>query len=800
MARERAAAAGAGGPPGVRSVAQQRAAREFLRTLDRAELSRYSVVGTYLRFDDSTRHTLKEFRQRAIAAVGAHSRHPSNFLLWGEPGSGKSYLVQQIAATLEKVAEYREVNLASSDERTLASSLESLTAIHRPVIFFVDEVDARPDQVWPYETLIPYLDPPTPRPFPTCFCLAGSGGQNLSEFKERMRARPKGQDLLSRIPNGHEFSVGRLGVGDKVLVSAIQLLQASAEEGHPIREIEKLALYYIAVNPELSSARQLRNLAAQCAQRIPAGEDRVRYDFLFPAGARANKEFWAETAGFREELQDAFVSIEGGSLVPRDLAPVPSRAHSGRRDGEPGGAVGRLAVLPLVNLSPDPDDDYFADGLTEELITELSRIPNLRVIARTSVMRYKSAGKRVRAIGSELRVGQVIEGSVRKAGNRIRITIQLVDATTEEHLWAERFDRELADIFAVQADIASSVAQALNLRFQPERAPVRPPPPRIEAYTLYLRGRFLWNQRTNASLNSAIHRFQEAIVDDPRFPLAYSGLADCYSVLIDRGVLPAKEALPLAQAAALRGLELDPQLAEAHASLGLVLRHQSDCGGAERELRAAIRVNPGYAMAHHWLHLVLLEEGRIEEAGRELAKAEESDPLSPVVLNSSAHLAWIAGDVEGALQKWDRALELGPPVDLATFNRFALLILSGRRDEAVGFLAVYESGPAELLSKLWVGACAHALMGDRGGAERRMAQLRSEPNGAPVARAWSAVVSALLGDLDEAYRIAMDRDEAIGGWWAVLRASPALANFRADPRYRALGRGTSPTPDGPQAT
>jgi TolB-like protein/tetratricopeptide (TPR) repeat protein len=799
VAREKGAAAGAA-PPRVGTVALQRAAREFLRTLGQAELSRYSVVGTYLRFDDSTRHTLKEFRQRVIAAVGAHRLHPSNFLLWGEPGSGKSYLVQQIAATLEKTAEYREINLASSDERTLTSALQALGAIPRPVICFVDEVDARPDQVWPYETLLPYLDPPIPRAFPTCFCLAGSGGRNLSEFKERMRARTKGEDLLSRIPNGHEFAVSRLGVGDRMLVSAIQLMQASAEEGRPIREIEKLALYYIAVNPELTSARQLRNLAAQCAQRIPAGEDRVRYDFLFPAGARANKEFWAQTAGFREELQDAFVSIEGGSLLARDAGPAPSRADPARRDGEPGEAVGRLAVLPLVNMSPDPQDDYFADGLTDELITELSRIPNLRVIARTSVMRYKSAGESVRAIGSELRVGQVIEGSVRKAGNRIRITIQLIDATTEEHLWAERFDRELKDIFAVQADIASSVAQALHLRFQPERAPVRPPPPRIEAYTLYLRGRFLWNQRTNTSLNSAIHRFQEAIVEDPRFPLAYSGLADCYSVLIDRGVLPAKEALPLARAAALRGLELDPHLAEAHASLGLVLRHQSDSRGAERELRAAIQVNPGYAMAHHWLHLVLLEEGRIEEAGRELAKAEESDPLSPVVLNSSGHLAWITGDGEGALQKWDRALELGPPVDLSTFNRFALLVLSGRPDEAHGFLTAYESGPSELLSKLWVGACAHALLGDRAGAEGRMAQLRSEPNGAPVARAWSAVVSALLGDLDEAYRIAMDRDEAVGGWWWVLRTSPALANFRADPRYRALGRGGDSTPDSPPAT
>ncbi|MCI4366356.1 MAG: AAA family ATPase [Thermoplasmata archaeon] len=799
MRREDGEVAGAGAPPEAGLEGLQRTAREFLRTLDRAELARYSVVGTYLRFDDPTRNTLKEFRQRVAAAVGAHGLHPNNFLLWGEPGSGKSYLVQQIAAALEKVAEYREINLASTDERTLVSALRAIEGIRRPVIFFVDEVDARPDQVWPYETLIPYLDPPDPRPFATCFCLAGSGGPSLSEFKERMAARPKGRDLLSRIPSGHEFAVSRLGVGDKVLVSAIQLLQASAEEGRPIREIEKLALFYIAVSPEFSSARRLRNLAAQCAQRIPAGEDRVRYDFLFPAGDRGNKEFWAHTAGYREELADVFVSVDGSSLLRGEAAPVPPRVDPDRRDAGPAEGVGRLAVLPFVNLSPDPQDEYFADGLTDEIITELSRIPSLRVIARSSVMRYKAAGKGVRAVGGELRVGQVIEGSVRKAGNRIRITIQLIDAASEEHLWAERFDRELSDIFAVQADIAASVAHALNLRSRPEGPSVRPVPPAIEAYTLYLRGRFLWNQRTNASLNLAIHRFQEAIDEDPRIPLAYSGLADCYSVLVDRGVLPAKDALPLARAAAMRGLELDPRLAEAHASLGLILGHQSDALGAEREFRTAIELRPGYAMAHHWLHLALLRQGRFEEAGREVEKAEEADPLSPVIQNAWARLAWIAGHDEEALRRWDRALELGPPVDLSTFERFALLARTGRAEEANRLLTAYESGPAELFSKLWVGACAHALLGDRTGAERRMAQLSSEPDGIPVARVWSAVVSALLGDFDQAYRIAADRERGIGGWWFVLLTSPALADFRTDPRFSALAGRQDSAPDGRNA-
>ncbi|MCI4345996.1 MAG: AAA family ATPase, partial [Thermoplasmata archaeon] len=679
MASETGANAGSGDPAHIALDGRAEATREFLVSLDRVDPTRYSVVGTYLRFDDRARHSLKEFRQRVVAALGAQSLHPENFLIWGEPGSGKTYLVQQLAAALGKAVEYREANLASSDERSLSSTLHALTALRKPVLFLLDEVDARADESWPYETLIPYLDPAVPRDFPTCFCLAGSSGQNLEQFKERIRARSKGRDLMSRIPTGHEFEVDALSVRDKVLVSIVQLFQAAAEAGRPICEVEKLALYYIAVNPDLSSARQLRSLASQSAQRIPVGEDRVRYDFLFPAGDPANKRFWNETEKIRGALADAYVRIEGDPLTPPGGAsPRPMTARD-RGDPGPQEPSGRIAVLPLVNMSPDPQDEYFADGLTDEIITELSRLPGLRVIARTSVMRFKSRAKGVRAIAAELRVGRVLEGSVRKSGSRIRISVQLIDAATEEHLWAERFDRELADIFAVQADIASNVARALDLRVKPATGTGRSAPPTVEAYTLYLRGRFLWNQRTNASLRSAIQRFEESIAVGPEFSLAYSGLADCYSVLIDRGVLGAADALPKARAAALRGLELDPHLAETHASLGLVREHEGDFVGAQLELRAAIRLNPNYAMAHHWLHLALLAMGLTREAGEEIAKAEESDPLSPVVLNSAAHYAWMTGRGEEALRRWDRALELAPPVDLATFERFAFLVMSGKR-------------------------------------------------------------------------------------------------------------------------
>jgi adenylate cyclase len=468
------------------------------------------------------------------------------------------------------------------------------------------------------------------------------------------------------------------------------------------------------------------------------------------------------------------------------LAPEPNPAGAARSGTD---APRRLAVLPFTNMSPDPQDDFFADGLTEEIITELSRIGSLRVIARTSVMRYKNLSKPIREIGTELRVSTVLEGSVRKAGNRIRITAQLIDAVSEEHLWADRFDRELADIFAVQADIASSVAAALDLRLRSPSASPRAGPPSVEAYTLYLRGRFLWNQRSTPSVQEAIHRFEEAIAIAPEFPLAHSGLADCYSVLVDRGFLAVQEAIPRARAAAERGLELGPGLAEVHASMGLVLTHVPDYSAAERELRAAISLNPGYAIAHHWQHLILLSLGRTEEARQEIRKAEELDPLSPVVLNSVGTMALAEGHKEEAMRKWERALELVPWNDVVTINLVSALALEGRRDEAIARLRAFEEGPAPLNSRLFVAACGYAALGDPVETARWLDRMRELPEPERFPIQWFGFVYGMLGDVDRAYAILLDGSTPItGSFRALLRISATLEKFRADPRFETLLR------------
>jgi adenylate cyclase len=481
------------------------------------------------------------------------------------------------------------------------------------------------------------------------------------------------------------------------------------------------------------------------------------------------------------------------------FAPLEGAAGSGAEAVDP---PRRLAVLPLTNMSPDPQDEFFADGLTEEIITELSRISGIGVIARTSVMRYKSVTKPVREIGAELHVGYVLEGSLRKAGNRIRITVQLIDARTEEHLWADRLDRELADIFAVQSEIASSVAAALDLRLRPTL--IRPPaaPPDVGAYTLYLRGRYLWNQRTNPSVREAARRFQEAIALDPRFALAHSGLADSYSVLADRGALPRSESIPRALAEARRGLELDPSSAEVHASLGLALSGAGDDRAAERELRTAIRLNPGYPAARLWLQLVLQAAGRPAEAEQEIRLAEELDPLSPAVLNSAGVIAWAAGRNDEAIAKWERARELVPTTDSPTLNLVALLALSGRREEAVARLTEYEEGAADLGPKLWVGMFSYAVLGDRAKVEERLERIRALPEDQQFPRPWYGLLWGMLGDLDPAFEILLDPlDPIVGSFRATLRILPSLAKVRADPRFESLVRQweLDPSPPTPAA-
>jgi TolB-like protein/tetratricopeptide (TPR) repeat protein len=320
----------------------------------------------------------------------------------------------------------------------------------------------------------------------------------------------------------------------------------------------------------------------------------------------------------------------------------------------------RIAILPFANMSPDPNDEYFADSITDEIITTVSGISGLSVISRTSAMVYKGASKKLGEIGRELGVGSILEGSFKKAGNRIRVTTQLIDVVADKHLWAQNYDRNLDDVFEVQSDVAKQVAEALRVKIltsERERIEKKPTESTV-AYTLYLRGRSIWNRRGLENILRANEYFELAVKEDPGFALGYSGQADCAIMLPERDI-DQEENLAKARVMAERALQLDPALAEAHATLGLVHFDEYDLRGAEEEFKKAIEQKPSYATAHQWYSMLLRTELRWDEALKEIEKAAELDPLSGVImLNFGAHYIY-RRDFGMAAQKYRVAVDLG---------------------------------------------------------------------------------------------------------------------------------------------
>jgi TolB-like protein len=287
-----------------------------------------------------------------------------------------------------------------------------------------------------------------------------------------------------------------------------------------------------------------------------------------------------------------------------------------------------IAVLPFDNLSHDPDNAYFTEGIQEEILTRLSKIAALKVISRTSTQHFKSSPDNLPQIAKQLGVANILEGSVQRSADQVRVNVQLIKAATDAHLWADTFDRKLNDIFAVESDIATTIAETLQAKLTgSEKAAVaKRPTANPEAYELYLKGLFFWNKRTGADLRTAIEYFNQALGKDPSYALAYAGLADSYALLHFFGAASAADSFPQAKAAAEKALELDETLAEAHTALANVLSYHGDFAASDREFKRAIELNPNYATAHHWYGETLAVTGRFDEAIAESKRAQELDP------------------------------------------------------------------------------------------------------------------------------------------------------------------------------
>jgi serine/threonine protein kinase/tetratricopeptide (TPR) repeat protein len=325
-------------------------------------------------------------------------------------------------------------------------------------------------------------------------------------------------------------------------------------------------------------------------------------------------------------------------------------------------AIDSIAVLPFVNQSGDPNTEYLADGLTESIINNLTRLPSLKVIARSSVFRYKGKDADPMKAGGELGVRAVLTGRLLQRGDSLMVSAELVDVRNNKQLWGEQYNRKVADALAVQQEISREITEKLRLRLSGEEQQrlVRRDTANPEAYQFYLRGRFYWNKRTADGIRKAIEQFQQAIERDPNYALGYVGLADCYILLEEYAGVPSSEALPKARAAADRALQLDDTLAEAHTSSAFVYYSQWRWAEAEQEFRRAISLNPNYATTHHWFSVYLMTKRRFDEVQKEIKRAQELDPLSPIIGINVANLYLLTGDADSAVEQCKRLIELDP--------------------------------------------------------------------------------------------------------------------------------------------
>jgi TolB-like protein/Tfp pilus assembly protein PilF len=507
---------------------------------------------------------------------------------------------------------------------------------------------------------------------------------------------------------------------------------------------------------------------------------------------------WADTA-VEEGSLTSHISLLRKTLGERYIETIPKRGYrfvgtvkQVAEVSEQRAQIRSLAVLPLENFGRDADGECLAESMTEALITNLAKISALRVVSRTSVMRYKNTQKSMPEIGRELSVDALMEGSVQCESNRVRINARLVGASADQHLWAESYDRDLRDVLILQEEVARTIAREIQVKLTPEEhtrlsssSTVDP-----DAYQLYVKGRYFWVKRTEESLRRAIAYLHQAIERDHSYAAAYSGLADCYSSLgfsFDVGSQRPMEVQPKAKSAALKAIELDDSLAEAHNSLAYVkLNYEWDWPGAEAEFKRSLELNPGYAHAHHWYAHLLLSCGRVSEALAESYRALELDQLSPIM---NLHLGWhylYSGQCDLALDQLTKTLELDPNYGLVYWYLGLVYEQKGMYAEALRELrAAKEVLKSNLnvdadIARVW------GISGRRSEAERGIAMLRKESLRRYVNPYQIALIYIGLGRTDEAFDCLDKSVRERSDMLVYLKSDFRLNPVRSDYRFRDL--------------
>jgi adenylate cyclase len=604
--------------------------------------------------------------------------------------------------------------------------------------------------------------------------------------EQRKLVRP----ILAR-HNGREVKT----IGDAFLVEfesaleavrcAYEIQRATKEFNLPLAEDRRVHLRVgVHLGDVVESQGDISGDAVNVASRIePLAEDggvcitRQVYDQV-----RGKFELTLESIGAKP-LKNVKEPIEVYKVLMPWNKEVPQSSKFDKR---------RIAVLPLSNISPDPRDEYFADGMTEELISNLSKIQDLKVISRTSIMRYKATSKKMDEIARELQVGSILEGTVRKASDDLRISVQLIDAHSDEHLWSQDYDRRMDSVFGVQKEIALKVSDALKIRLlTDEKVDLeKRPTGDTQAYTLYLKGRYFWNERTKEGLDKAVKYFEEAINLDSKYALAYSGLADCYVILGAYGRMSPGDSFPRAKEYAMKSIEIDPRLSEPHTTLADVFNsYEGMWEESESEYKRAIELKPSYATAHMWYGLLLLFLLRFEEARSQIAQAVELDPLSRIGKLNLANTAVYEGRLGDAIHQYEAALEEDPEFAYIHNSLGWAYAVDSRFGEAIDEMkqAITKAeGDLVLRADL---ACMLGFSGRRDEAYGIYRELEGASGVNYVSKVKMAQLLFALGKRDQGF---LRLEEALvdrsvftqhGGYLLDMRVFPCFAQVRADPRW-----------------
>ncbi len=480
-----------------------------------------------------------------------------------------------------------------------------------------------------------------------------------------------------------------------------------------------------------------------------------------------------------------------GALLSIGLFLLGRYSAGNKETGRPGGPSlpeKSIAVLPFDNLSRDPDNVYFTEGVQDEILTRLAKVADLKVISRTSTQHFKSSPENLPQIAKQLGVMNILEGSVQKAGDQVRVNVQLINALTDAHLWADTYDRKLTDIFAVESEIAKTIAETLQARLTglEKSAIAKTPTVNPEAYELYLRGKFFAEKRTGADLRKSIEYYDQSIAKDPNYPLAYVSLADSHLLLTAYGDTSPEQSITPARIALKRALDLDDSLAQAHASSGLLATLELDLNRAISELERAIQLNPNYATAHHWIALPLMFVGQFDRGIAEGKRAIELDPLS---LINNADLCWMyfnARRFDEAEAQARKTLEMDPRFYIAHYYLGEVLQFKGKLVEAIAeFQTSTELNNNDQYSLAMLGQ-AYARNGQMDEAQKILAGLKEKAQSRYIAPYALAVVLTALGEKTHAID-ELERGYNEGGFYiALVTVDPLFDDLRGDPRFDAL--------------